>query len=119
MNKLLYIGVVLLATAVLAGSAQAKPDRIDKKPDPNTPSISGMYDVSDCTWEASGAAGDVLHIYGSGFGSKAGSVTFGNVQATIYYNNWADSSIYCFVPTGTGKVTLCVTNAAGNTASTA
>ena len=73
-----------------------------------TPVISSMTPS-----DVSAGTGDVVTIYGTGFGGTQGSVSFYRdstsiVAATV--NSWSDTSISCVVPMGAGSGVVRVTN---------
>ncbi len=60
-----------------------------------------------------GRTGDTVAVTGKGFGTTAGSVSFGGVTGTVAY--WSDTEVDVQVPAGapTGTVQATVTNGAG------
>jgi hypothetical protein len=59
---------------------------------------------------SSGKPGDPVNIYGTGFGSEKGAVSFGDVPADMTSAKWADREVTVNVPTGAkpGKVKVTV-----------
>ncbi len=63
-----------------------------------------------------GIAGNTVTISGRGFGTTAGTVTFGTTEATI--SSWSDTAVEVIVPSvSAGEYTITLTTASGDSSS--